>query len=182
MAYTDRTIVNQVSYTEGGEAIYPAGPVYSASAVTILAAGTNPTDVFTITGSATKNVRIHNIMLTGTTGTAAVRDILLIKRSTANSGGTSTTMTNIPLDSNAVAGTAVVRAYTVNPTLGNTVGTVRVRRVGVPTTGAATIDVAEFQFTVPLTLRGTSQVLAVNFGGTGSAVITFSGYIEWSED
>lgn len=180
MAFTDRTVVNQVAYTEGGEAIYPAGPVYSSSA-TGIAGSTSATDVFTITGSATKNVRVHNLVITGTQAAAVVRDILLIKRSTANSAGTSTSPTVIPLDSNAAAGTAVVRAYTVNPTLGNTVGTVRVRRVGVPTTAATTIDVAEFSFTVPLTLRGTGQVLAVNFNNPGVA-ITFSAFVEWSED
>lgn len=180
MAFTDRQVVNQIAYTEGGEAIYPAGPVYSASAVGIV--GANPaTDVFTITGSATKAVRIHNIVLTGTLVAALVRDILLIKRSTANTAGTSTTLAGIPLDSNSAAATAVVRAYTANPTLGNTVGTVRVRRIGVPTTGAATIDVAEFAFTVPLTLRGTSQVLAVSFNNVANSV-TFSAYVEWSED
>lgn len=184
MAFTDRPLVNSISYTENGDAIYPAGPVYSASAVGIASAASTPTDVFTITGSATKNVRVHNIVLTGTfTTTAAVRDILLIKRSTANSGGTSTTPTGIALDSNYAASTAVVRAYTVNPaSLGTAVGTVRVRRIGVPLTTAATIDVAEFAFTVPLTLRGVSQVLAINFGATGSASIMFSAYAEWSED
>jgi hypothetical protein len=180
MAFTDRTIVNQIAYTEGGEAIYPAGPVYSASAVGIVGA-TGATDTFTITGSASKNVRIHNIVVTGTQASSAVRDILLIKRSTANTGGTSTTPTVISLDSNSAAGTAVVRAYTVNPTLGTTVGTVRVRRIGVPTTAAVSLDMAEFQFTVPLTLRGTAQVLSVNFNNPGVA-ITFSAYVEWSED
>lgn len=180
MALTDRPVLNSVIYTEGGDSIYPAGPVYSASAVGIVGA-TAATDVFTITGSSTKNIRIHNLVLTGTQAAAAVRDVLLIKRSTANTGGTSTTPTVIPLDSNAAAGTAVVRAYTVNPTLGNTVGTVRVRRVGMPTTAATAIDVASFDFMVPLTLRGTGQVLAVNFNNPGVA-ITFSAYIEWSED
>lgn len=181
MAFTDRSVSNHILYTENGDAIYPAGPVYSASGVGVVAVS-GATDIFTITGSATKNVRIHNIMLTGTLATAAVRDILVIKRSTANTGGTSATPTVVSLDSNSAAGTAVVRTYTANPSgLGTTVGTVRVRRVGVPLASAATIDVAEFAFTVPLTLRGTGQVLAVNLNGVTNAV-TWSGYFEWSED
>lgn len=181
MAATDRPTGNTILYTENGEAIYPVGPVYSASAVGI-AAVTSATDIFTITGSATKNVRIHSLVLTGTLATAAVRDVLLIKRSAANTGGTSATVTGLPLDSNAAAPTAVVRTYTANPAgLGTAIGTVRVRRIGVPATTAANIDVAEFVFTVPLTLRGVAQTLAVNLNGVANSV-TWSGYVEWSED
>jgi hypothetical protein len=180
MAVSDRTISNTILYTENGEAIYPAGPVYSASAVGITGVA-SATDIFTITGSATKVVRVHNLYLTGTLASAAVRDVLLVKRSTANSGGTATTQTAISLDSNSAAASAVVRAYTANPTLGTPVGTVRVRRVGVPTSTASNIDVANFEFTVPLVLRGTSQVLAINLNGVAASVV-WSAFIEWSED
>lgn len=181
MAFVDRQVVNSIAYTEGGDAIYPAGPVYSASGVGVVAVSA-ATDIFTITGSATKTVRVHNIILTGTLATAAVRDVLVIKRSGANTGGTSTTVFGVPLDSNASAASAVVRTYTANPSgLGTPVGTVRVRRVGVPTVTAVAIDVANFEFTIPVTLRGVNQVLAVNLNGVTNAV-TWSGYIEWSED
>lgn len=180
MAATDRPISNSITYTENGDAIYPAGPVYSACAVGI----TSPspaTDVFTISGSATKNVRVHNIIFTGTLGTAAARDVLLIKRSTANSGGTAAVSTNIPLDSNYAAASAVVRSYTVNPTLGNAVGTLRVRRIGVPTAAATALDVADFEFMVPSTLRGVAQSLCVSLNNVANAVV-WSCYVEWSED
>jgi hypothetical protein len=182
MALTDRKVSNFIAYTENGDPLSPIGPVYSASAVNITSAAT-ATDIFTITGSATKNVRIHRVTVTATLGTAAAQNVMLIKRSAANTGGTSATVTNVPLDSSYAAATATVRSYTVNPTgLGAAVGTLRVRRIAMPLATASALDVADFAFSVPVILRGTAQVLSVNLnsGNTGAAV--FSAFVEWSED
>ena len=145
-----------------------------------------PTDVFTITGSATKTIMIRHISVDGTQTTNFNRSVLLIKRSTANSAGTSTTLTNVPFDSTSAAATATVRAYTANPTLGTTVGTIHSEKVFIP---AATALGNDWRFESPtdlevqsVTLRGTSEVLSVNFNSVTSAGNSMNFDIVWTEE
>jgi hypothetical protein len=159
---------------------------YSAAAVGIVAVAT-PTDVFTITGSATKTVRILRIGISGTQTTAGIVNCILLKRSTANSAGTSTTMTNVQHDSMDVAGTAIVRAYTANPTIGTLVG--NIRAIKLPVLGAASVagsDYQEFYFgdlpeKAPI-LRGIGEVISVNFNSVTITGNNFDFYIEWTEE
>ena len=158
---------------------------YSA-AVVGLATAALATDIFTITGSATKTVKVIHVEVTGTETTSAIRDILLIKRSSANSGGTFTSPTVVPHDSNNAAGTAIVKAYTANPTLGTTIGTIRVRKVDVEATnlvGASDDVIWEFGgLCQPIVLRGTGEVLAVNLNGVTSSGSSFDISVEWTEE
>ena len=182
--------VNQVDITNSfKEAIlvkdYPFPATYAA-AVTGLVTAASATDVFTITGSATKLIKITRINIDGTTTAAATISIQLIKRSTANSAGTSTTPAAVPYDSSSSAATAVVRAYTANPTLGTTVGTLRSDRVFVPL-ATASGDEMVYEFgpakaTQSITLRGTNEVLAVNFSATTVAGPLFNIAVEWTEE
>lgn len=157
-----------------------------------ISVGTTATDVFTITGSASKTVYVHKITVTGNR-TAHAHDLVqLIKRSTANTGGTSVTRTAVPYDSNNAAATATIRSYTANPTIGTEVGVIYSRRVSFPVQtpsnaqgngGSVNPWVWEYSdIGQPITLRGTSEVLAINLNGitiTGG-ILQFS--IEWSEE
>lgn len=161
-------------------------PTYSA-AITGLVAAATPTDIFTITGSATKTIRISLISISGTASLTAVKETLLIKRSTANSGGTSTTPSAVPHDSTNAAGTAVVRAYTVNPTLGTAIGTIRTAKFILQSASTSTaMDYKTFEFgNKPLqavVLRGTTEVLALNLNLITSAGNSLNIYIEWTEE
>jgi hypothetical protein len=146
---------------------------YSFSITGLVAAAT-PTDILAIVGSATKTVRITRLEVTATQTTAAIRDILLIKRSAANTGGTSTVQTLVPHDSNNAAATCSVLAYTANPTaLGAAVGQVRAKKIAINTaTAAVTVDQAIWEFgTRPaqaIVLRGVAQVLSINLNGVSS--------------
>lgn len=159
---------------------------YSA-AITDLVAAALATDIFTITGSGTKTVRVTRIEFSGTETTGAVRDIQLIKRSAANSAGTSTTLTAGSFDSTNAAATATVRAYTANPTLGATVALVRSVAYGIP---AANLSGPTNPFawdfgTRPaqlVVLRGTSEVLAVNLNGVTATGSLLNLSIEWTEE
>src|ERR1700753_3395 len=113
---------------------------YSA-ATTGLALVTGATDFFTITGNATTTIRVTRAECQGTVGTAAVTfPMSAILRSTADTGGTSSTLTAIAHDSgNATASLATVKAYTANPTTGTAVGTVRANLVSLPVTAAGAI-------------------------------------------
>lgn len=164
---------------------------YGATSIDITPA-TTATDVFTITGSASKTVYIHKITVTGNR-TAHAHDLLvLLKRSTANTGGTFTTRTAVPYDSDNDAATATVRAYTANPTLGTLVGEIQARRVSFPVQtptnaqgNGGSVNPWVWEYTKdaqPITLRGTSEVLAINLNGITIAGRSLQFSIEWSEE
>jgi hypothetical protein len=160
---------------------------YSA-AITGLTAPATPTDAFTITGSATKVVRVTRVGISASEQTSALRDVQLIKRSTANSGGTSSSITAVPHDSADGAATATVLAYTANPTtLGTSVGIVRTTNIDVAATNlVGASDYLEWKFgdgpSKGIVLRGTSQVLAINLNGVTSANNSWHFYMEWTEE
>lgn len=175
---SDQPVLSTVATT-------PTIATYSAS-VNGLVTALLATDIFTITGSGTKTVKVYAIKMTFTRTGSTNSDFILVKRSTANSGGTSTTATNVPHDSNNAAGTATVLAYTANPTLGTLIGRVRDEKAFANVLGTGPSQPIEWKFgngvDQPIVLRGTSQVLAVSFGGvtmTGSSVDIF---IEWTEE
>lgn len=149
-----------------------------------------PTDVFCIQGSSTKLIKITRIAFTMNQTTAAVRDVLLIKRSSNNTGGTSTTLTGVSHDSSNVAPTATVRFYTANPTgLGTSVGTLRSRKVFVATLTGNNSNSDEFiteygtrTDTQPIYLRGTNEWLCINLNGTTSSGNSAACSVEWTEE
>lgn len=156
----------------------------AASAIVVVAAAT---DVFTIIGSGTKTIRILRVVFSASTsaGSGIAESITLVKRSTADTGGTSTTPTVVPHDSNNAAGTAVVRSYTANPTLGTAVGTIRAVRTAASTAGTAVQEVIWEFGTRPsqaVVLRGTSQQLCVNLGGVSITNPVASMSVEWTEE
>lgn len=158
---------------------------YSASAVAVVPAAA-ATDVFTIIGSASKTVRIRRISasVTTTAGSGLALTVQLIKRSTANTGGTSTTPTVVPYDSTNAAATAVVRNYTANPTLGTAVGTVVSRRARAATTGTE-VPEAVWIFggdTQPIVLNGVAQQLSINFNGATITAPVACFTVEWTEE
>lgn len=177
-AFAQQAVVQSVNN------IFNKVATYEGSGTETLA-GT-PTDVFLISGSATKTVYIKSLDVSCVKTTAGQAIVNLIKRSTANSGA-STTVTAVPLDSADVAATAAVRYYSVNPTPGSAVGTISRRYMTFPAPATAAWGAlpevwnwgqAQDRY---LVLRGTGQSLAVNMGGatlTG-AVCTYS--IKWME-
>lgn len=101
--------------------------------------------------------------------------VLITKRSTYDTGGTSTLATIGPSDSNDPATTTVVRLYTAAPTAGTAIATIA--RCVVNTT-----DLLVFDFTTkgrkPPSLRNTAECLAINVDATS----TLAGWIEWTEE
>lgn len=168
---------------------------YSAAKVGLVPAS-SATDIFTITGAANKVIRVTHIEITGTTtsATPAALDVLLLKRSTANTSGTSTgSPTPVPHDSTNPAVSASVLAYTANPTTGNLVGTALRNQKFFQT--LATYTATEFPTKDSLTwdfgnrpsqeiiLRSANDVLAVNLNAvTATATASFDLAIEWTED
>jgi hypothetical protein len=165
---------------------------YSA-AITGLVAPSGSTDLFTITGSASKTVRITRIGISATQSNQNIVNLVLLKRSSANSGGASTSLTAVPHDSQNPAASAIISGYTANPsTLGTLVGNLRVDKLFIPATtpsgsagiGSVAVLIIEFgnRPSQGLVLRGTNEVVAINLNGTTINGSSFDAYIEWTEE
>lgn len=162
----------------------PNRPATYSASITGISFANLATDVFTITGSATKVIKIIHMSLTGTQTAASIEDVILLRRSTANTGGTSTVLTNVTFDTTNPASTATVRAYTANPTLGTLVGNIHTEKVFVSTT-ATDPDIWEYEYmnhSQPITLRGINEVVAINLNGTTVVGDLFNVDITWTEE
>lgn len=159
-----------------------------------------PTDLITITGSATKIVRVVSLFVTTTNTAAGSQQFAVVKRSALDTTGTFIAATSVPLDSAAVAATTTVGHYTANPGgLGTAVGTINTVRVAspaaVPASFAAVVVNAGLEL-LPLTqtspsaiadqavtLRGAAENLAVNFAGAALVAGQTHAYtIIWTEE
>lgn len=173
--------VTYVSQLDGRKNTYSAYTAQFASAATA-------TDIFIIQGSATKTIKVLNMKISALLTTAASQSIFLIKRSSANTGGTAVATAKVPHDSVYPAATATVQHYTANPkSLGTTVGNIRARRGVIPASNTAVSNpIIDWDFGSfsggALTLKGTSELLAVNLNAvtfTGGAFIIG---VEWTEE
>lgn len=155
---------------------------YSASAN--VAAAASATDIAILPGSATTTVFVTKVIISGIQTTGGLADVLLIKRSTANTAGTSTAMTAIPHDANDAAATAAPLSYTANPTPGTAVGTFRrgYTPIGAATAVVNPLIVYDFgDKGRPIVLRGIAQGLAINLNGVTLTGGTFDIVFEWFE-
>ncbi len=169
--------------------VYRSQFTYSTASTAFTPPAT-PTDMFTITGSATNNIYILKMGISTTQTTAGVNSLALIKRSAANIAGTSAAAVPTPFDSANPVATATPLQYTANPTtLGAAAGTVWRGWVNSPAVGTAGLGGLqgveinfEDMFGQPLTLLSTAEVLAWSFGGaalpSGLSVIAT---VVWTE-
>lgn len=165
-------------------------PTYRAATTATVVAPADPTAFFIITGSATKDVLVRKIAVSGATLTAVAYNSYVVEKfSTAFSGGTATALTKVPLDSKFPAATAgTVQVYTAAPTEGDLVGTIACRRVLLQSTTAAAAgipDIVEIDFTTEdgggILLRGVAQTLGLAFGGDPATAVTVGLDVEWQE-
>lgn len=89
-------------------------PTYIAS-VKGLVVGATPQDIFVLQSAPGRTVFVSQVRVCFTQTTPSVIDILLLKRSTPNSGGTFTSQPIVQFDSTDVPSLAQVMAYTANP-------------------------------------------------------------------
>ena len=148
------------------------------------------TDIFSITGKTGKAIRINQIQISGIATAAAAVPISIVKRSTANTGGTSTSVPAVNLDtanSGAAAG-ATVLAYTANPAgLGTSAGNIATARM-ILSTASASVGTAPIAFAFERmymklpTLRDATESLCVNYGGVTAAGNSVDISISWTEE
>lgn len=146
--------------TEGVKATYSVGVVAFTPVATA-------TDFWTIVGSASTKGRLLRLSVSGIATAAISQDIELIKRTTANAGGTSAQPTIMQHDSNDASPTCVVNTYSVNPTTGTGAGAGRAEKLNLGVTGAAGKVVWDFttRNSKGLVLRGVAQAYCLNWGG-----------------
>lgn len=163
-------------------------PTYSTGTISLVPAAT-PTDICTLTGSDSKTVRVTMVRFSATKTVEGGINVLLVKRSAANSGGTSTSSNGVSHDPNNGAGTATFRSYTANPTLGTLIGPMRAIRYGIAPTavdaGFGLDIVTLYSADRPakaITLRGSSHVLAVNLNGVTATGGQVNCEFEWTEE
>ena len=140
-------------------------------------AAASATDIFEIKGSATKTVKILRVFVLASRSAAGGNIALsLMKRSTANTGGTSTAVTVVPFDSNNAAATCSAKYYTANPTTGTLVGALHYFGLGTEYDasgvgftgslyGVSGEVLCPVDFGQAVTLRGTGESLCINANG-----------------
>src|SRR6266702_476 len=129
-------------------------------------------DVLLFKGSSTKTVRVTQVIISGTATTAINLYVQLIKRSAADTAGTTGTAPTIaPHASANAAATATVAIYTAAPTAGTSVGIVRAARLflATPTTSPTLAELIMWDFGVRPGARGVAECLAVNLSAAPTA-------------
>jgi hypothetical protein len=142
-------------------------------------------DIICIYGSATKTVFVNEVHGTGISSTAITIAETMIKRSSQDTGGVSSGLVVVPLNSSNPAATATVTFYTTSPTPGATVGTIDSRYMALGNlANTAAFQEVEADFgdlsDQPITLHGVNEGVCVNVsaGGTGTF---YSFHIRWME-
>lgn len=167
-------------------ALPPLKPTtFSAASIGIVPAA-SATDIFVISGNATTTVLVTRLIISGTQTTGGTADIVILKRSTADTSGTSASVTAVPNDSSNSAASTAVLSYTANPTTGTLVGNLRTYKLALGTTTATTNNILDIRFAdsgegQPIVLRGTTQQLAVNLNGVTISGGSFNITVEWIE-
>jgi len=166
---------------------------YRAAAAGTAVITTTGGTLATITGSATKTVRIKKIGFCLTAGTPVQCTLQLRRVSAIGTGGTVVSPTVAKLDTNSAAATAVVSHYTsVQQTQGTGVGGPLVV-VGVSeilTTTISTVQIMN-QYLFPdngvpigqaIVLRGVADILEIQNNTAIGTTPAFSYFVEWEED
>lgn len=172
-----------------------------SQAMSNLVVASSPTTYWQLCGSATSTVRVNRITIAGRQTAVAAADIQLIKTSTAATGGTiasgqpfgGAAVVGVPYDTAIGAGTALVTAWTANPTVGTpVVASAGWVYSGQVTLGNLTTGVGGSPLVISfgdhpasaVVLRGAAQCLAISSAvGTGPG----SGNLmditeEWTEE
>ena len=169
------------------------GPAYTTPAqlqtyrasIVGLAPAASATDFFTIGGVAGHQVRVHWIKCNGISTAAATAIVQVSKRSTLDTAGTSTSPTTVRLNALNPVASAVVKAYTANPTLGTLIGVIDADELTTNTvaTSAFANKGVFFDFTNQyLVLDSATAMLALNANAASlTSGASLNCTIEWDE-
>ncbi len=188
--------VPQVGVTSG----YVPKATYSSAFVGLVPV-TAGTDVVCIKGSATKTIKLTQMKISGTAATAVQSiPVVLVKRATADTGGTPASTTANPgvttqiakRDSTQATATATLISYTANPTINDAAPVyLDSQSLTMPiVTSVVDARPADFNYTKDAvnlltqpTLRGVAQQICANIQGvTLNNAAVWNGVITWTEE
>lgn len=155
-------------------------PTYSAT-IAGQTAVASATDQCTLTGSASKTVKVRRIFFTNVPTVAASEPIAIIKRSTASTGAGSTIPTGAYDSANPTSTVGLAEFWTAAPTVGTQQSVVADLIYSFAVAGTNVVRVFTFgELGQPVVLRGVAQSVSVNLNAT-----TFTGTVgctfEWTE-
>jgi hypothetical protein len=145
----------------------------------------------TLTGSATKTVKVRRVRISFQANSITTPEtalMLLQRNSAAFTGGTGVAGSRIAYDTTDAAPTATTEFFSVPPTGGGTVvGSFRADDVQVAAAGTGIPTIIEWDFSdkndKPVVLRGTTDILSVVIQNVGTGeTIAFTAAFEWTEE
>ena len=147
------------------------------------------TDALVLSGSATKTVRVTRIAYSADATAAGSLDFYFFKRTTADTGGTSSVPAAVQMDSRDPAPTASAKLYSANPSALGTGVLLSGSHYAMPAASSTGYPISQFSEDFgshnerSLVLRTASEALAVNFNGqTIPAGTNLYLTIEWTEE
>jgi hypothetical protein len=162
-----------------------AKPTYTASAF-VAPAAVASSEVVNIRGVANKIIRLKFLSVTAqATATGSVL-ALLLRRTTANTGGTSATATIAPHSTTSAASSVLVTTYSANPTLGTVGPTLAIWHQQLTAPAGPQVPPVTFRWTdkndeAP-TLRSASEYLSLNFNTAPGAGASICAMFTWTEE
>jgi hypothetical protein len=159
---------------------------YGASTPVFTPAAT-PTDVVTLIGSASKTIKVLKVSLSNVQTATGSNKWTLIKYTTPSTGGTTTAMSAAKMDSTSAAASASCVRYTANPAgIGTGTAFYNAYILAPATASAAQTDYVLYDASTrgqPLTLRGTSETMSLNFAGAAvPAGYSMTVNVIWTEE
>lgn len=179
--------VNNAPYPGMNCGMEPTVTTYSATAVGVVPAA-SATDIACLTGSATKVIRVQRVRVNGLAGTSIAVPAILKKHTVANTGGTSASVTVVPMDSGNAAATGTAISYSANPTIDGTATNLSAATLVLAkndlSVGAPSDSVFDFtsqRYSQAPILRGVAQQVCVNLGGTSPSSGAVNVVFTWTE-
>ncbi len=140
-------------------------------------------DVFTLTGSNSATVKVRHISVSGANSTGnQIVDVILVKRLSADTGGSTIPVQSNQNDSQDIAATAYATAYTSPPSVGNEAGLIDASKIFTPAGSVAPniyTRAWDGQMSKCPVLNNANENLCVFIDGN-VASLTVS--IEWTEE
>lgn len=190
LALCQVNVVPQVGVTSG----IVKQPTYSAVSIGLVPAS-SATDIFCISGSATKAISIKRLEISGIAGTAISVPVTVLRRVSLDTGGTPASTTALPVatpnESVDAAATATLIAYTANPTIVDASPSyLRSSYVSFPLTTSTVSpqtwvfgeEVGWFTKAMNIPKGSATQQVCVNFNATTVSSGTLNLYISWVEN
>lgn len=165
---------------------------YGAASVGLVPAS-SATDIFCIAASTNRTVSVKEITLSGTAGTAITTPVLLYRRVSLDTGGTAATGAALPVagtfSSSDPVSTAVLTAYTANPTIVDSAPTLLLGPAVSfsVTTGTNTPVIVNSGTQVDFfakgfdLIKGSTQQLCLNLNGVSISSGVLAIGIKWTE-